>query len=259
MNDVLLLIAQTRYALRGFVRNPRALVFTIIMPIFLLLVFNATFSGSRDFGGLGFHAAPYYTAAVIAYAIMQSGFSSLLISVTTDREAGLLKRFRGTPMPNWVYLAAAIGQMIALAVVTVAVLLAVGVILYGVSVSAQTLVGVAIYVVLGTASLCAVALAISRICATTDTATAIGPFVTVILSFLSGVFIPVSIMPSWLLDIGKLFPLEHLAQGLRTAFLVSHQTGVTAANVGVILAWGVAGMLVAIASFRWEPLASGAA
>lgn len=259
MNDFRLLLAQTRYALRGFVRNPRALVFTIIMPIFLLLLFNATFSGIKNFGGTGFRAAQYYTGAVIAYAIMQSGFSSLLVSVTTDREAGLLKRFRGTPMPSWVYLAAAIGQMIALAIVTVAALLAVGVVLYGVSLSAQALLGLVVYVVIGTASLCAVALALSRICATTDTATAIGPFVTVILSFLSGVFIPVSVMPAWLLDIGKVFPLEHLAQGLRTAFLTSHQTGLTTVDVGVILAWGVAGMLAAIVSFRWEPLASGAA
>lgn len=256
MNQLALAGAQTRYALRGFLRNPRAFVFTMVMPVFLLVLFNATFGGNKisvDFGA----PATYYTGAVLAYAIMQSSFSSLVISVTTDREAGLLKRFRGTPMPSWVYLGAEIGRTVVVAVATVAVLVAVGVLFYHVRLSARTLLGLVVYVVAGTSSLCALGLAVTRACTTTDAASAIGPFSTVVLSFLSGVFIPAAIMPSWLLDIGKAFPLEHLAQGLRTAFLVPGSTGITAANLGALLTWGVAGLIVALRTFRWEPLATG--
>jgi ABC-2 type transport system permease protein len=257
MNNVALAAAQTRYALRGFLRDPRALVFTIIMPVFLLLLFNATFNKSRLFFGLGFSGASYYTASVIAYAIMQASFSALLISVTTSRERGLLKRFRGTPMPSWIYLVAEIGQSIVVVAVTVAVLLVVGGVFYHVHLPSHTLVGVLVYVVVATPCFCALALAAARICTTTDTASAVGPFSTVILSFLSGVFIPAIIMPSWLLDLGKVFPLEHLAQGLRTAFLVRGSTGITAFNVGVLAAWGIAGLCIAVATFGWEPLAVG--
>jgi ABC-2 type transport system permease protein len=144
-------------------------------------------------------------------------------------------------------------------VITVAVLVAVGALFYHVKVSGHTLVGLVVYVVLGTACFCALGLAVARICPTTDTASAIGPFSTVVLSFLSGVFIPVAIMSAWLLDIGKVFPLEHLARGLQTAFLVPGSTGITATNLGVIAAWGAAGLLVAARTFRWEPLAAGGA
>ena len=190
---------------------------------------------------------------------MLAGFGSLLISVTTDREGGLLKRFRGTPMPSWVYLVSEIGQTIVVVVATVAVLLAVGVLFYQVKLSGHMLVGLTVYVVVGTACFCALGLAVARICTTTDSASAIGPFSTVVLAFLSGVFIPVAIMPAWLLDIGNVFPLEHLARGLQTAFLVPGSTGITVANVGVLVAWGAAGLLVAVRTFRWEPLAAGAA
>lgn len=255
VNQLALAGAQARYALRGFLRNPRAFVFTMVLPVFLLVLFNATFGGGKISVGFG-APATYYTAAVVAYAIMQSSFSSLVISVTAGREAGLLKRFRGTPMPSWVYLAAEIGRTVVVAAATVAVLVAAGVVFYGVNLSARTLVGLGVYVVAGTASLCALGLAVTRACATTDAASAVGPFSTVVLSFLSGVFIPAAVMPSWLLDIGKAFPLEHLAQGLRAAFLVPGSTGITATNLGAVLAWGAAGLILALRTFRWEPLAS---
>jgi len=256
VSDIALAAAQTRYALRGFLRNPRALIFTVIMPVFLLLLLSAIFHGTTRFAGLSVPAASYYTASIVAYQIMTAGFSSLLISVTTAREGGLLKRFRGTPMPSWVYLVAEIGRTIAVAVVTVAVLTAVGVLFYHVRLSGHMLVGLTVYVVVGTGCFCALSLALARICTTIDSASAIGPFSTVVLSFLSGVFVPVAIMPTWLLDIGKVFPLEHLARGLQTAFLLPGSTGITAANLGVITAWGAGGLLVAVRTFRWEPLAS---
>ena len=258
MSDIALAGAQTSYALRGFIRDSRALIFTVIMPVFLLLLFNAIFHGTTRFASLSVPSASYYTASIISYQIMLAGFGSLLISVTTARERGLLKRFRGTPMPSWVYLVSEIGQSIVVVVITVAVLVGVGVIFYHVKLSGHMLVGLVVYVVVGTACFCALGLAFSRICTTTDSASAIGPFSTVVLAFLSGVFIPVAIMPAWLLDIGKVFPLEHLARGLQTAFLVPGSTGLTAANLGILAAWGAAGLAVAARTFRWEPLAASA-
>jgi len=257
VSDVGLAAAQTRYALRGYLREPSALVFTIVMPVFLLLLFNAIFHGRTRFGGLAVTSSAYYTASIIAYTVMLTGFSSLVIRVTTDREWGQLKRYRGTPMPSWVYLSAEIGRSVVVVVVTAAVLLGVGAVFYKVRVSADMLVGVAAYVVVGTACFCAMALAMTRICRTTDAASAIGPFSTVVLAFLSGVFIPVAVMPAWLLDIGKVFPLEHLARGLQTAFLVPGSTGITWSSMGVLLAWGAAGLVLAVRTFQWEPLTVG--
>lgn len=79
--------------------------------------------------------------------------------------------------------------------------------------------------------MCALGLAATRVCATTDAASVVGPFTTLILAFISGVFIPSSVMPAWLPDPGKLFPLEHLARGLQEAFAFPGSTGVTAVAV----------------------------
>ena len=97
MSDVGLALRQTRYSLKGYLRESRAVVFTIVMPIFLLFIFNAIFHGYTRFLDLLVPVSSYYTAAIIAFEIMMASVGWLLVAVTTDRERGFLKRTRGTP------------------------------------------------------------------------------------------------------------------------------------------------------------------
>ena len=253
MSDAALAAAQARYALKGFLREPRAFIFTVIMPLFLLVILNGIFHGPSSFLRLRVPFAVYYTPAIISYQIMLAGYSSLLIAITTERERGMLKRLRGTPMPSWVFLTGEIIRTTVVVAVTVVVLVAVGGGVYHVHIGARTVIGLAVYTVTGTACMCALGLASTRVCATTDAASVAGPFITLIRGFISGVFIPVSMMPAWLLDAGKLFPLEHLARGLQQAFAVPGSTGITATDLAALAAWGAAGLGAALASFRWEP------
>jgi ABC-2 type transport system permease protein len=252
-----LALRQAHYSLRGYLRESRAVVFTIVMPIFLLFIFNAIFKGHTRFDGVRVPVASYYTAGIIAFQVMLASVGWLLVGVTTDRERGFLKRIRGTPVPNWVYLAGEIGKTVTVVGVTVAVLVAIGVLFYHVNFSIQTLVGLVVYTVVGTASMCSIALAGTRICPTTDSATSLGPFATVVLAFISGVFIPVALLPPWLVDISKAFPLEHLAQGLQAAFVIPGSTGISTLNVGVLAVWGTASIVAALFTFVWEPIGSG--
>jgi ABC-2 type transport system permease protein len=233
------------------------MVVTVIMPVVLLVLFSAIFTGITIFDGLRVKHSAYYTASIIAYTVMITGFSSVLISVTSDREAGRLKRFRGTPMPSWVYLVATIGRTVVIVGAVAIVLLLVGILGYGLKFSIDALIGLVVYVVVGTACFCALGLAFTRVCSTTESASAIGPFATLMIAFMSGTFITVDATPKWLFDIGKIFPLEHLTKGLQTAFLVPGSTGITANDIGVLVIWGAAGLLFAIRHFRWEPVAVG--
>ena len=254
MSDLVLAASQTRYSLVGFLRNPRAFVFTIIMPLFLLVIMSTIFRHLTTFTG-GQGAAVYYTPAMVGYQITWTGFATLGVTVVADREAGLLKRFRGTPMPSWVYLAAEMVRTLVVVVCTVAGLVLVGGLFYGVHVSLDALAGLVVYTLVGTGAMSSVGLAVTRACPTTDAASALGPFVVVILAFISGVFVPLSLMPTWMVDLGKVFPLEHLAAGLRAAFSRPGSTGITILDLGALALWGIGAMLVSVRTFRWEPLA----
>ena len=101
-----------------------------------------------------------------------------------------------------------------------------------VQLSADALAGVAVYVVLGTAAMATLGMAITAFTPTVDAASSVGPFSAVILSFISGVFIPVRALPDWLAQLGQVFPLAPLADGLQRAVTgVGGGTGLTVHNV----------------------------
>lgn len=257
MRDLRILLVQTRFAIIGALRNPRVMVFATIFPVVLLVLFNSIFVSGADrttsFAGGRIDAASYFTAGLCAYAIMLQTFTSICVAVTTQRESGQLKRLRATPMRPWTFIAAQVLRGLALVIVMVVALFAIGVIFYGVHLHAAGIAGIAVYVVLGTATLATLGLAMTIFTPTPDTASTVGPFAAVILSFISGVFIPVASLPSWLRSVGKLFPLYHLAEGLQLAVRSGSGTGLTSGNVLVLALWAAIGLGLAVRRFRWEP------
>jgi ABC-2 type transport system permease protein len=261
VSDVALMVQQAAFGIRGGFRNVRAVVFTIVFPIVLLVMFNSVFSGKNGttkFEGARIDFASYFTPGIVAYSIMLTGFSGLLIALTTDRERGLLKRYRGTPMPPWVFLGGQILQSVAMVLIMAVGLIAIGAIAYDVHVRSEAFGALALYLVLGTATMCSLGIALTRVTTTADAASAVGPFLTVILGFVSGVFISTDNLPAWLEDLGRVFPLAHLAEGLQRCFSpASTGSALDGANVAVLAAWGVVGLAVAIRTFRWDPQGAG--
>jgi ABC-2 type transport system permease protein len=260
MNDAALAFRQCGYVLTSMRRNPRVLVFTVAFPIVLLLLFASIFSKGQQatthFAGGPIKTDAYFTAGIIAYAITMACFSSLAIGLTTQRETGLLKRFRGTPVPAWTFIAARIFSSILIVAVMTVALLVIGWLVFSVHVSAAGIGELAVFTVLGTASMCAIGVGLTPYLPTADAAATIAPFSTVILSFISGVFIPTDQLPNSLVQIGKIFPLAHLAQGLQAAFNTgpAHLSG---ENVAVLALWGGIGLIIAARHFKWEPLGAG--
>jgi ABC-2 type transport system permease protein len=184
---------------------------------------------------------------------MLNCFSTLVISLTTQRESGQLKRYRGTPVPSWTFIASLVLRSMALVAVMMVVLLALGVAAYDVKIHGEALVGIVVYAVLGTATMCALGVAVSAFAPNADAAGAIGPFSAVILSFISSVFVPIDQLPEWLQQIGRVFPLFHLAEGLQKSLGVTSGTGLSANNVAVLAVWAIGSAIVATRAFKWEP------
>ena len=260
MSDRAIVLAQARLAILVATRTPRTLIFTIAFPLIFLVLFNSIFIGGDNSTTLPndvkVSAQAYFTAGIIAYAVALSTFTTLAVSLTTQRENGQLKRYRGTPMPPWTFIAAQIVRATAQALAVAALLLAVGAVAYGVKVPASTFPAFVLYVVLGTATLCALGIALSAFTPTPDAASTIAPFTVVMLAFFSGVWIPVDQLPHWLETVGKIFPLYHLALGLQTTLSPNAKgSGLDAENVLILAIWAIAGARIASRRFRWEPQA----
>jgi ABC-2 type transport system permease protein len=257
MSDVSVVLRQTRFSLHSLSRDKQAVIFTIVFPMVLYVLFSSIFGGddTTDLpSGVQLELNAYYAAGMIAYAIAGDTFTTLAVTLTTARESGLLKRYRGTPVPAWTFICSLVLRSLVLVAFTVLALGLVARLAYGVEFRAGSVAGLVVYVLLGTFTFCCLGVALTTFTRSTEAASALAPFSVVILSFISGVFIPIDQLPDWLADIGRVFPLAHLATGLQTALSPSaNSTGLSAENLGVLAAWGVGGLILAARTFRWEP------
>ena len=258
-------LARTRIELIQFFRARDAVIFIFAYPIIMLAIFSTVFGqdGSEvgpDGGGL-VPFAQYFLPGMIATGIFLSSFQNLAIGIAEERDAGGLKRLRGTPLPSTAYFLGKIGSVLTTSVIQLALLLAVAVALFDVSLPADggrwfTLAWV---FVLGTASGVVCGIGFSSLPSSARAANAVVTPVVLVLQFISGVFFTYDSLPGWMQDVAALFPLKWLAQGMRSVFLPddftvlepagSWQHGATAAVLAVYL---VAGLAVAVRTFRWR-------
>ncbi len=67
---------------------------------------------TRSRSSAGIKTTTYYVPAILTLAIVSATMQSVAIQLTVDRESGVLKRGRGTPLPAWVFFAGRAGNAI---------------------------------------------------------------------------------------------------------------------------------------------------
>lgn len=253
MSSLRLLLHEFKYDQKVFWRSPSSVFFTAMLPVLFLVIF-ATIFGRAEVGGLGIDTTTYYIPAIITLAVVSATFVSLAMNVTIDREAGLLKRVRGTPLPSWVFIAGLVGNAFVISVVMLLVIVLVGRVFYSVGIPWGHLPALVVTLLVGAASFCCLGLALTAVIPTREAASAITNLISLPLYFLSGVFIPESEIPDGVLTAAGFLPVRPFFQ----AFLAPWDPATTGAGfewgqLAVVAAWGLAGLLLAIRFFRWSP------
>jgi ABC-2 type transport system permease protein len=255
MSDAVLTLRQMRYDQKSFWRNPQYVFFTVIQPVIFLFIFVSVFGNKTTFvSGHLIKRSTYYVPAIITLAIMSATFFNLTISLSRLREQGILKRVRSTPLPPGIFLAGRIGTSITVSLLLVVLLLAIGKLLYGVSIPTHTLASEALTVLVGAAALSCLAFAVTAFVPSEDAAAPIANLIMLPLLFISGIFIPNSEIPAGMQDVANVFPVKHLFESLLRVFdATTTGSGLALGHLAIIAAWGVAGALVALWRFRWTP------
>jgi ABC-2 type transport system permease protein len=226
-----------------------------VLPVLFLVIFVSIFGNHTLSNGV--KASTYYVPGLSAMGVIAGSFVNLVISVTAQRESGVLKRRRATPVPAWVLIAgrALTAVVVALAVMTV--LLLIGRFGYGVKLPTHTLPGVVVTAVVGSISFVCLGYALTTVIKNEDAAQPMVQAIMLPLYFISGVFIPNVNLPTWLRDVAEVFPVQHLADGLHHAFdPTMHGTGFVWSDIGVLLLWAAIGLAVALRRFTWTPAAA---
>ena len=122
-------LARSRVELRSFFRNWQSLVFTMALPVLMLLVFGAVFTGKLP--GTDTDYRLLFVSGIIAAGVMSTSFQSLAISVSLDRENGLIRRLAASPMPKAAYFIGITVKTIVTTLIETAILVVLGMVLYG--------------------------------------------------------------------------------------------------------------------------------
>ena len=253
MSAAALAVHQFRYDQKAFWRNPASVFFTVMFPVVLLVIFNLLF-GNQRIEGLGVETSTYYVPAIITLAVITATAQSLAISLTQDREMGLLKRVRGTPLPPASFIGGRIGNSLIVSVMMLVLLALLGRVAYGVEIPFERLPAVLVTLVVGAIAFSCIGFALTVLIPSRDAAPPIVNAALLPLYFISGVFVPEDEIPSGVLDFAGLFPIRHFFEAFFEAWDPSTSgAGFEWGDLAVVAAWGLVGLVVALRWFRWEP------
>ncbi len=226
-------------------RVPGFVIPTIIFPMMFFAFFGLPNLG-RSVGGVDVGA--YMMASYGAYAVMSVALISFGVSISAERGLGWNKLLRATPLDPFVFFTAKVLMALAIGFLALVLLFAFAV-LYG-HVSMPPLFWLRLIALLmaGMVPFVALGLAIGYV-ASPSAAAPIANLISLPLSFASGLFVPLQMLPPGVQHVAPYLPSYHVAQ-LGWTLLGAGDGKGYAPHLGWIAAYGVAFMTFAILAYR---------
>jgi ABC-2 type transport system permease protein len=192
----------------------------------------------------------YFVPSILAMALMQLGVFAA-IPLVQQREKLILKRLSATPLPRWTLVVSNIVVRLVLAAVQTILILVIGVGILGVQLTGDWLRIVAV-VGLGAVTFVSIGYVIASFARTEESANGMTSIVQFPLMFLSGIFFPLEIMPSWLRSIATFMPLTYLGDALRQVMVGGTPFVPLGVDVLVLGGWLVVCLGISARFFRWQ-------
>ena len=242
------LVHQLRFEQKTFWRSREAAVFIFVFPLLLYALLGSVYGDEID----GVPAVDILLAGLFGYGAANTAFGGLAIGLVVRREMGILKRIRATPLPPWAYLTAVLLSTLVTFALQAVGLLLLGGLVFDASMPANWL-GFAGAVVLGVVSFAGMGLAAAALIKSADGVSAVVNVVILPMAFLSGAFGPTSDFPAFLQAIADVLPLTYFIEVVDGVYLDGDSLFADPKAVLITLAWGAAGVVVALRRFGWMP------
>jgi ABC-2 type transport system permease protein len=235
---------QFRFERRLFWRNPSAAFFNFTLPFLFLIMIASVFGADRK-------ELNILIPGIAGMSVLGTTFTALTYSFVFNREQGILKRVRGTPMPPIAYFGGVIASSVANAIVQVALVIVIGHVFYSVS-WPQDYLELIVFVVLGVVAFGSLGIAFAAVIPNFDAAAAYVNAVFLPVIFVSGVFYSTKSLPIVFEVIAVSLPLKHVIDGLSGAIVTGQGLGDHLTALAVVAAWAAAGLFLTVRYFRWD-------
>jgi len=200
---------ETKYEFLKLLRLPVYSVSTIMFPVMFYVLFGLLLNRRHEAGGVS--VAAYLMASYGTFGVMGASLFGFGVGVAGERGLGWLQVKRASPMPPFAYFVAKTLVCMTFSFTIVSALLMLGVAFGGVHMAFAQAIKLVTTLVAGASTFCAMGLVIGYFAGPTS-APAIVNLIYLPLSFASGLWIPVHMLPSFMQRSAPFLPPYHLAQ-----------------------------------------------
>lgn len=200
-------LLEAKYEFVRMLRLPSFALPTLIFPAMFYLLFGVLLN--RD--SSDFHANGYMLATYGVFGVMAPGLFGFGVGVASERERGWLTFKRALPMPPGAYLASKLAMAMLFAALTSVVIALLGALLGHVQLAPVQWLMLFVIDLFGVLPFCALGLWIGTL-VSAQAAPAIVNLVFLPMAFLSGLWLPLFLLPGFVQTIAPAFPAFHLAQ-----------------------------------------------
>jgi ABC-2 type transport system permease protein len=187
-----------------YLRNPGFLLPTLLFPSVFYVMFGIFLAHSNSAD-----APRYLLASYGTFGVMAPGLFGFGVSLALERDTGLLTLKRALPMPPGAYLVGKMCMAVLVAAIISIILLCLATFVAGVSLPVSRIAAFFVLQVLGVLPFCALGLLIGTL-VKGQGAPGVVNLIYLPMAFLSGLWIPLPVLPSFLQSIAPLWPAYHL-------------------------------------------------
>lgn len=238
--------AQARSEFFRLIRVPAFSVPSIVFPIMFYALFGLPFSQEK-IGGVSI--AAYALASFGAYSVINVAMFSFGITVANDRAEKTTVLMRAAPLPPIAYLAGKAIATLAFAAIAVGALLAFGSIAGGIHLAAISWLTLGARLLLGVFPFITLGFAVGYLAGPTS-AVAILQLISLPMSFASGLFVPIDVLPAWIRALAIYLPAYHFGALARATLAPPSES--LASSLVWLAAYTIVFLVVAIRAYYRE-------
>ncbi len=204
-----LYIREARFELLRALRNRGFALSILGFPVMFYCLFGMMNKGDTLRGGLS--AAKYLLAGYAAFGMVGAALFGIGVGLALERTSGWLELKRASPMPPLAYLAARCVMAIAFSVTIVCLLSGIGIAFAGVHLTVAEFGRMLLVTVAGSVPFAGLGLLLAMLLPA-NAAPGIANMIYLPMSYCSGLWIPVFLLPHWIQRLANWLPSYHLAQ-----------------------------------------------
>ena len=229
-------------------RNLQALIFGYVVPVFFLFAFASIFGVQS---GQGTQLSPNTIATLLVISVMGGACFGLPITLVNERDRGVWRRYRLTPLSSGVFVSSTMASRFVLVASSALLQIALAMWVYSLPMPKQTLTLILAFSLVAFAFI-GIGLIIAAVANSIGAVQALGQSLFLPMIMIGGVGVPLRMLPLWAQEVALFLPGNHAVKLIERCYTHDFDFEQLKWRLLILLLIGCSATLAGWKLFRWE-------